>query len=291
MYKRQFQEYVRIAGVSVERIYASNSIEPGELERIRGDEAPEKHLYEIREVSYSTDQVLRQAIQLAEKLASRSGNPAQQTVQYQDEGDEARLDVRHVMGALIYYPYGHEEQLAGWGFEQIDWATSFLQALASTHPDERIAWRDIHAEVFGAPPQALPEDAPSEPTPDASPLPALTERLAGYDADRATGDRAHDLLNITPDVNALASLIAAKSTLPSLAIGIFGDWGSGKTFFMRSLMRRVDRLSASARGLTAGGQPESLPEQLQKEISFYKRIVQIEFNAWHYVEGLSLIHI
>jgi hypothetical protein len=93
-----------------------------------------------------------------------------------------------------------------------------------------------------------------------------------FDAD-IFADR--DYLDIKRHVEALASLIAARDIAPPLSIGLFGEWGSGKTFFMQQLMQAVARKAKEA---------QAAP-QLQKEIAFYKRIVQIEFNAWHYVEG------
>lgn len=84
-----------------------------------------------------------------------------------------------------------------------------------------------------------------------------------------------DLLDITPDVNALASLVAAWRVDPPLSIGLFGDWGSGKSHFMRQMKARVEKLSFNARN----------SKKLQNELGYYKNIVQIEFNAWHYVEG------
>lgn len=96
--------------------------------------------------------------------------------------------------------------------------------------------------------------------------------LPDYQAD-STGET--DLVGIGPEVNALAYLVAAKSLVPPLAIGLFGDWGSGKSFFMEGLKRRVNKITADAR---ASGKP-------QREIDLYKYIVQVEFNAWHYVEG------
>lgn len=44
---------------------------------------------------------------------------------------------------------------------------------------------------------------------------------------------------------------------------------------MRMLRREIDRLTAEA---DATG-------EMQRDLPFYKRIIQIEFNAWHYVEG------
>lgn len=96
--------------------------------------------------------------------------------------------------------------------------------------------------------------------------------ISGYSADDLSGD---DLLEIDPDVNTLATLICAKTITPPLSVGLFGKWGSGKSFFMQRLKGRVDQISKGAR--ESGLQ--------QKDISFYQHIVQIEFNAWHYSES------
>jgi WD40 repeat protein len=97
-------------------------------------------------------------------------------------------------------------------------------------------------------------------------------RLSGFNTDRPGGE---DLLGIQDEVNALAVLIAARTVVPPLSIGLFGEWGSGKTFFMRQLRNAIDELAKEAR--TAN--------RMQRDLPIYKNIVQIEFNAWHYVEG------
>jgi KAP family P-loop domain/EVE domain len=110
-------------------------------------------------------------------------------------------------------------------------------------------------------------------TPPPDPIGAdIRSILAGYDSDVTDGP---DLLGIEDDVNAFASLIAARTVSPPLSIGLFGDWGSGKTFFMQRLRRQVQEIADKAR--------ES--GKLQKDITFYKRIAQIEFNAWQFAEG------
>ncbi|QRN98316.1 hypothetical protein JRI60_04400 [Archangium violaceum] len=91
----------------------------------------------------------------------------------------------------------------------------------------------------------------------------------------ADGTYGKDLLDIDQDVAAFATLIAACSVTPPLSIGLFGEWGSGKTFFMRRIRDAVDALSREARD----------SGRMQRDLPFYKRIVQIEFNAWHYAEG------
>ena len=77
------------------------------------------------------------------------------------------------------------------------------------------------------------------------------------------------------DVDVFASLIAARTVATPLSIGLFGEWGSGKSWFMRQLRRRVAELATDAR--ESGAQ--------QRDITFFKHIAQVEFNAWHYAEG------
>ncbi|HXM58520.1 MAG TPA: P-loop NTPase fold protein, partial [Candidatus Dormibacteraeota bacterium] len=80
---------------------------------------------------------------------------------------------------------------------------------------------------------------------------------------------------IDEDVDAFARLIASRHMAPPLSIAVFGDWGSGKTFFMRRLRDRVAELATGAR---ASG-------LLQREVGYYKHIAQVEFNAWHYANA------
>lgn len=94
-------------------------------------------------------------------------------------------------------------------------------------------------------------------------------RFAGYNADTPEGN---DLLDLRRDVEGLAAVIASREVVPPLSIGLFGDWGSGKSFFMRLLRTRVKELAAVGR--TTG-----------KESAYRGRIAQIEFNAWHYADA------
>lgn len=99
------------------------------------------------------------------------------------------------------------------------------------------------------------------------------ELLAGYHNDETHGE---DRLNITADVNALASVLASTKVTPPLSVGLFGDWGSGKSFFMRKLRERIETLHRAAKA------------QPQGQSWFCGRqgaVVQIEFNAWHYMDA------
>lgn len=105
-------------------------------------------------------------------------------------------------------------------------------------------------------------------------LPELFARppIAGF---RSEGIEGPDRLGITPHVNAFAALMAAKSLEPPLSIGLFGDWGSGKSFFMEKLRQRIERLSTEA----------GRRETAQQQCAFHSRVIQVRFNAWNYVEA------
>lgn len=92
-----------------------------------------------------------------------------------------------------------------------------------------------------------------------------TTAVAGFDAEGYQKNR--DFLGTGSDVRAFAKLIASDKLKPPLSVGLFGDWGSGKSYFMRQLQDEIDRLAR------------------RKGNTFCKSVVQIEFNAWHYVEA------
>ncbi len=81
------------------------------------------------------------------------------------------------------------------------------------------------------------------------------------------GKEIKDELKIMDDVNALASVICYKQVKPPLAIGLFGNWGSGKSFFMNKLEDRIDYLAKDKSGL------------------FCRKTLCITFNSWHYSDS------
>ncbi|MEO5685662.1 MAG: P-loop NTPase fold protein [Chitinophagaceae bacterium] len=91
---------------------------------------------------------------------------------------------------------------------------------------------------------------------------------AGYNPDVI--DISKDFLGISQDVRTLTAVMVAKEVPPPLAIGLFGDWGTGKTFFMRSMQKQVDEIRIANKD-----NPDS---------KYCTHTVQIEFNAWHYID-------
>ena len=80
-----------------------------------------------------------------------------------------------------------------------------------------------------------------------------------------------DLLDLSADVDALANVIVAASTTPPLSIGLFGDWGAGKSFLIEQVQRRVRLYAQRARRATAA--------------PHCAHVRNVEFNAWHYADA------
>ena len=74
-----------------------------------------------------------------------------------------------------------------------------------------------------------------------------------------------DDLGLSTYVTMMATAIARKDTKLPLSIGLFGEWGSGKSYFMGLLRGEVKKLADE------GG-------------DYHKEIVQIGFNAWSYAD-------
>ncbi|WP_437994337.1 P-loop NTPase fold protein [Sorangium sp. So ce145] len=82
-------------------------------------------------------------------------------------------------------------------------------------------------------------------------------------------------LGISRDIAAFSRVLLATDLRPPLSVGLFGDWGSGKSFFIEHLKRRIARdADASREARKRGEQPGLVGE-----------VVQITFNAWHYLEA------
>jgi hypothetical protein len=92
--------------------------------------------------------------------------------------------------------------------------------------------------------------------------------IARLDPDLAAA--ADDCLDVQPYIEAFARVAASRELTPPLSVGIFGDWGSGKSFFM-------GRIEDEIRRLTDGGQPDD-----QK--LYVPEVCHVHFNAWHYAE-------
>ena len=89
-------------------------------------------------------------------------------------------------------------------------------------------------------------------------------------APRSDEPSSEDLLNLSDEVEALASIVAASSTQPPLSIALLGDWGAGKSSFMLQMEARVAALA----NMTLNN--------MGSESAYVANVMQIRFNAWHY---------
>ena len=85
---------------------------------------------------------------------------------------------------------------------------------------------------------------------------------AGYRCDSAIGK---DQLGIDGEAEAFARLIMDHKIRPPLSVGLWGDWGSGKSFFMERILAMVTTLQGK-------------PGQCE-------RVAQVKFNAWHFSDA------
>lgn len=90
-------------------------------------------------------------------------------------------------------------------------------------------------------------------------------KIAGLISD---SEKGVDYLNISKDVTAFARVITAKDFEPPLAIALFGQWGSGKSFFMRKLRDKIEAFS-----------------KMNATKTYCEGIVHIHFNAWSYMDA------
>ncbi|MGQ4390641.1 P-loop NTPase fold protein [Streptomyces sp. SAS_270] len=77
---------------------------------------------------------------------------------------------------------------------------------------------------------------------------------------------AVDELDRTDDAAALAELVTARTATPPLAVGLFGDWGEGKSHFLNLLRQEVETAARPDNPLS------------------HTAVRQVQFNAWHYAE-------
>lgn len=107
----------------------------------------------------------------------------------------------------------------------------------------------------------------------ATPAAPLAETAADTVPEPGLGRvRNADRLGAAADADMLVSVLMARDTSPPLAVGLFGAWGSGKSFFMALMQERVDELAALKRAGRSDAEP------------FCGEIRQVRFNAWHFVD-------
>ena len=129
-------------------------------------------------------------------------------------------------------------------------------------PDLRQTLREIIAGIYG--PNAAWDALLAEPAPPIE----LAGGVSADLVDPTTGiPLIEDHLGLGVDVTMFATLVVDKKTPMPLSIGLFGEWGSGKSYFMGLLREQIHQLSTSS------------------DPRYQSKITQIGFNAWHYADS------
>lgn len=76
-----------------------------------------------------------------------------------------------------------------------------------------------------------------------------------------------DQLDFENDIESISAVMSMATVKPPLAVGLFGKWGSGKSFFMEKLYEKVEDYA------------------LSENTAFVKNVVQVRFNSWHYADA------
>jgi KAP family P-loop domain len=193
--------------------------------------------------SVSARKVLSSARDIAQEIQGKTSSATR---------DAIEIDVRHLIAAIAFRnPANHDANLSRWGIDKPHMQREFA-LLVNRSEFSKENWSVVGVGV------TLSKQAEMR-----------GSLIGGFTADEPGANNMGDLLGVDTEARAFARIVAAKNTIPPLAIGIFGEWGSGKTFFMRRVHDLLDEFEKNSKN----------------EDVFHTNIVQIRFNAWHYIES------
>jgi hypothetical protein len=272
---RWFQEFAQQRNVNIDAMSSGFSAVARMSGFAQGDRAPA--------TSPSTSRSVRRVLENAVRVANEVS------------GESKVLGVRHMMAAYACYPLpDHVDQVRDWNIDSGAWKQEYLIFAMNSFPQEN--WNDYAVKISqGEPwhvailstalalkerartgqPAAAPNAPNTAPSP-ATPRPSRPGLLIGdFLSDNPDSPTVSDLLKTENEAHAFARLVAARDIQPPLAIGVFGEWGSGKTFFMNKMRKHIDYLAHETKSFA--GKPED-------KWPYLEDVVQIQFDAWHYAE-------
>jgi hypothetical protein len=179
---------------------------------------------------------------------------------------QIRVDASHALAAALRTPTG-QRTLDELGLTGTD-RTRFFNELSTTTRDYVLVELK-RGEMSDTVTPALDEflEAVRNPVPPLLPASVSETR---YVADLPARSLGEDRLGMADEARALAEVVCLREPGPPLAIGLFGDWGSGKSTFMNMLEAAIEELT---------DRTETDEEARRTLVS---KVVHIRFNAWHY---------
>jgi KAP family P-loop domain len=264
-----FQVYVRQADIAIDDILKLKGLSHKKVfEEIPTLQTPNRPPNFKPRLTRAADSIFKLAVDLMQTITLRT---------------PMVLDVRHIMGAYIYGPYGHEYLRKGWRFDrEKDWPDSFLSEINSLNHDELERWIIFHRKTFGTPPEIHRRLSPHIATDSWTIEDQLGYRLYAY---------------------AIAKFLTNDQTKPPISISLQSPWGGGKTSLMRMVRNELDTKAAEPEktmDLEIAPAIKELLKFLKKHSKFktnnhkpeipefqsngyqVKPCVTIWFNAWRY---------
>ncbi|HEY5793661.1 MAG TPA: P-loop NTPase fold protein [Bosea sp. (in: a-proteobacteria)] len=205
------------------------------------------------------------------------------------------FDARHLVVAALDCPdvsAAHQMRLdfAALGLDLAELRDALIARIIRTpEKGEDVAlWEQLRTSASAAWSRIIPQLGSSVDAAAATAGPAAATTVSGFHADRATIGPT-DPLGIGADVSAFARLICLEEARPPLSIGLFGEWGSGKSCFMEGLQGEITALTRKERSSRrAEAEAEASPGSSaapKPSPRFVQNVVQIRFNAWHYADA------
>src|SRR5262245_12671574 len=201
---RWFQQYADTHNVDAFEIFRSKDLF-GNVQAFLQDKTTQavRRSY----VSIADSGRLPDANPLYSTSAKRVLSAAAQIARDVQGGADVTVGTCHVMAAFAFRnPSDHRDQVRGWGFDERNWKDEFLAFAERTFPQDR--WSVLKDGGAGTP---------------------QVEAVSSYTSDDPLA-ASIDFLDASEEAAAFARIAAAKTIKPPLAIGVFGEWGSGKTF-------------------------------------------------------------
>lgn len=186
---------------------------------------------------------------------------------------------RHLLAGLLSPPgrkgqLNAHKRLKDIGIDRPSYLGKLLEFILTSGFEEDLdQWNEI---LSGArqPTSARKKGTTTKPKIDDTPF---VEGPAGYTSEfvGVGGEKpVADHLFVRAHADRLAELISLRETKLPLAIGLFGNWGSGKSHFMNLIDRRLKGLMQVEKDRPANSSPK-----------WCREIVPIYFNAWHYLDA------
>ena len=185
--------------------------------------------------------------------------------------DRKQIWGRALLTAALFDPRAHEAEWLQGRLDSVreDWAAFLKTDEAKSWPQWEEALDEYRERATTqGPGDSLTQAISFRETADDQTQVAAA--LAGFSGDAVPPEVGpdDDRLQIGSEVNALASVVAARDVKPPLSVALFGDWGVGKSFFMRQMRSRVAPDSDGGQDFREGQVPVALP---------------INWLAWHRV--------